>query len=169
MLKDQLENSALVQAVLNRYDALPPRDQAALKLLATFFAVVLAYLLMLAPATEYSQQAQARYKGNVDTLQWMESNRAAVANRPGAQQAADQSLLGIANSTAKRSQLDFTRYEPVGDNGLSLWLEEVPFNNVVVWLEMISQQYGISVQEITVNKHEENGVANVRLILQGRL
>ena len=78
----------------------------------------------------------------------------------------DQSLLGLANTTAKPLQLEFKRFEPAGNNGLNLWLDNVAFDNVIRWLDQLDRQYGVRVAEIALERRAD-GLVNVRLMLQG--
>ena len=63
--------------------------------------------------------------------------------------------------------MSFKRYQPVGDSGLSLWLENSAFNQLVLWLERLEKRHGIRVDEISVERAAQDGVVNVRLVLQG--
>jgi general secretion pathway protein M len=137
--------------------------------MAVFILVSLFIFVILIPATDYKTRAEAHYRGSLDSIEWMQSNRGYVSkgNQLRAQRDEGQSLLGIANNTSKAYQLRFKRYQPVGDSGLSLWLDNVSFNKVVFWLERLDKKYGISVKEIAIDRQQEKGLVNVRLVLQG--
>ena len=46
-------------------------------------------------------------------------------------------------------------------------MESVAFNKMIRWLERLDKEYGISVEEISVERQESPGMVNVRLVLQG--
>ncbi len=164
-----LKSSALYQQCEQRFASFSSRDQLAIKCLAVFFLVIFIIYGLLVPASQYQQDAQAHYRSSLDSYRWMEANQGAftAASQQRAQRDPGQSLLGIANQTSKAYQLGFKRYQPVGESGLSLWLDNVSFNNLVMWLERLDKRYGISVNEIAVERQEEEGLVNVRLVLQG--
>ncbi len=164
-----LKSSALYQQVEQRFSAFSPRDQLAIKALAGFFSVIFILYGVLFPANQYQQDAKNHYRSSLESYNWMQANKNAftAASQQRAQRDPGQSLLGIANTTSKSYQLSFKRYQPVGDSGLSLWLDNVPFNNLVMWLERLDKKFGISVNEIAVERQEEKGLVNVRLVLQG--
>lgn len=166
---EQMINSQPVQIINERYQAMARREQLAVVILAGFFAVIIVLYVVVFPATDYHDKAQKNYKSALDTYTWMEANKGLVRQNADklAARDPDQSLLGIANQTSKSFQLSFKRYQPVGENGLSLWLDNVSFNNTILWLERLDKRYNISVKEIAVDRQEEIGVVNVRLVLQG--
>ena len=166
---EQVMNFQPVQKIVERYQSMSPREQLAVATLAGFFVIIFLLYVMILPATDYHNKAQQNYKSALDTYTWIEANKALVSQNADklAARDPDQSLLGIANQTSKSYQLSFKRYQPVGENGLSLWLDNVSFNNTILWLERLDKRYNISVKEIAVDRQEEIGVVNVRLVLQG--
>ncbi|WP_101759482.1 type II secretion system protein GspM [Oceanicoccus sp. KOV_DT_Chl] len=166
---EALQQLPLYQQLNSKYQGLASRDQLALKLLSAFAFILLLVYGLLLPASEYRTNAEQHYLSSVDTLAWMQANKQLVSatSQRAASRDPGQSLLGIANTTSKNFNLSFKRYQPEGDNGLSLWLNNVAFNDVVLWLERLDQRYGISVKEISVDREEAKGTVNVRLVLQG--
>ncbi|HEB27691.1 MAG TPA: type II secretion system protein M [Porticoccus sp.] len=164
-----ITDSALFKQLAERYALFSVRDQWAIKLLAAFFAVMVLFSSVLIPASDYKAEAEAHYRSSLDSLNWMQVNRIyfSESNALHAQRDPGQSLLGLANKTAKGYQLSFKRYQPVGDSGLSLWLDDVPFNKVILWLERLDKKHGIRVKEIAVDRQQKKGLVSVRLVLQG--
>ncbi len=106
--------------------------------------------------------------------QWMESaaqevlilrkgdNQKHVANSGG-------SLLSLVDQTARRSGLGsaMTRVEPDGSDKVRIRLERVNFDKMMRWLEELQTKHEVSINSITVDQHQDNGLANVRLSLKG--
>lgn len=107
--------------------------------------------------------------------QWMESaavEAAKLRKGGGAQQSVTRgggSLLALADQTAKRNGLGsaMTRVEPDGSDKVRIRLERVNFNKMMVWLEELHSRHAVSIDSITVDQHEDSGMANVRLTLKG--
>ena len=169
MIIEQIKSSPLYIKADDAYHGLAPRDQLSLSVLAVFALFVVIIFGLIQPANNYMSNAQKQYRSSLEKLSWMQANKEAVSSISQQRSTRDpeQSLLGIANSSSKGFQITFKRYEPVGDNGLSLWMEQVSFNRVILWLERLDKRYGISVQEISVGRQLEEGLVNVRLVLQG--
>jgi len=169
MMIEILKNSAMVQGLLEKYRAYSQRDRRiVLGLGASCFAAVLVFGLLL-PVASYNDTAQVNYRARLDTYQFMQQNKGVFdTGKEGASvRDTNQSLLGLANTSSKAFGFVFKRYEPVGDNGLGLWLEDVSFNRVVLWLQRLDSQYNIHVTEIVVDQQSRAGMVNVRLELQG--
>jgi general secretion pathway protein M len=163
---DYIAASALGQRVWARYEAAAPREQLAMKLLCAFLLLLVALLLVM-PLHGFNANATAAYREQLDTLAWMQANRklvgaaAPVARKPG------ESLLTVANQSARGLGLSFKRYEPRGDNGLNLWLEKVPFNQVVAWLGVLEKNYGVVALEFSASRRSEAGLVDVKVVLEG--
>ncbi len=164
-----IKNSAIFQQLSAQYENLEDRDRLAIKLLLVFVCSVIMIVGMILPASNYKASSEVRYRNSLEALVWMQENTALVGNvsQQGSSRDPNQSLLGIANKTSKGFSLSFKRYQPVGDFGLSLWLDDVPFNHVMLWLERLDKRHGISVDEISIDRDEQDGLVNVRLVLQG--
>lgn len=164
-----IKNSEVFQQLSVRYENLEDRDRLAMKLLLVFIGSVIIIFGLILPVNNYKASSEARYKNSLESLAWMQGNKPLVDNvsRQRSERDSGQSLLGIANKTSKGFNLSFKRYQPVGDSGLSLWLDNVSFNNVMLWLERLDKRQGISVDEISVDRGEQDGLVNVRLVLQG--
>ena len=166
---DIISSSTLFQQLHGKYQTLSTGDQLALKVLSAFALIMLIVFALIIPASGYQSSAENNYKTRAETLAWMQANKGAINNlsQLAVQRDPGQSLLGIANTTSKNFGLSFKRYQPEGDNGLSLWLNAASFNNIVLWLERLDKRYGISVKEISVDREELEGTVDVRLVLQG--
>jgi len=168
MLMETLKDSVSVQRLLENYRGYGTNEQGIIALLvAAIFAAILVFGLIV-PASTYNDTAQSDYRSQLDTHQLMQQNKGVFATTNGSPaRDSEQSLLGLANASSKAFGFVFKRYEPVGENGLSLWLEDVPFNNIILWLQRLHSQYNIKVTEIVVDQQSRAGMVNVRLELQG--
>ena len=165
---ESIMQSPLVAKAGDYYNGLAPREQLALKIMAAFLGPVILVFALLLPSADYMYSALERYQGALENQRWIEANRDAFAGGSStATREPGQSLFGIANSTSKGFRISFKRYEPAGANALNLWIDNVSFNNLVLWLERLDKRYGVSVREIAVERLQTEGQVNVRLVLQG--
>ena len=160
---------ALFNSLASRYESLSNRDQLALKCLATFAAVMIVIYWLIIPVATYSTKAQLRYQDTSDTLSWMQQNASVfkTLSQVRTQRTEGESLLGIANKTSKSYGLSFKRYQPVDENGLTLWLENISFNSLMMWLERLEKKHGVVVTDIVVDGSKQSDIVNVRIFLQG--
>ncbi|MBL1259106.1 MAG: type II secretion system protein M [Thiotrichaceae bacterium] len=106
--------------------------------------------------------------------QWMESaaQEALMLRKGGNQKRVANngaSLLSLVDQTAKRSGLGgaITRIEPDGSDKVRIRLERVNFDKMMRWLEALQTKHVVSIDSITIDQHQDNGLANVRLSLKG--
>ncbi len=166
---DRIAASSIGQKVWAYYEVAAPNEQLALKLLGAAVVVVLALTILVAPLHQFNKNAQAGFRHEQDTLAWMQANRALVGTGGGAvgTRPAGASLLALANQSAKGVGISFKRYEPNGDKGLNLWLEKVPFNQVVTWLAALEREYGVIAVDFSASRRDEAGLVDVRVSLAG--
>ncbi len=58
------------------------------------------------------------------------------------------------------------RTEPIDDSSLSVWLQGAPFNQVIDWLQDISERYAVRVDQIDINVVDSDlGLTDIRMRL----
>jgi general secretion pathway protein M len=164
---DRIAASALGQKAWAHYESAAPREQLILQLLGAFVLLLIVVLLVVMPLHQYHQNAVASYLQQQETLTWMQTNRALIGSAAPSARKPGDSLLTIANQSARAAGLTFKRYEPKGEKGLNLWLEKVPFNQVVTWLAALESTYGVVAVEFSASRRDEAGFVDVRVSLEG--
>lgn len=163
-LRERMSTHESVQRLWAWYDAASPRDQRLALVLAAVGAGLIALLLLILPAHDFSRDAQQAYRQQIDTLGWMEANSQLVRAAEGR---GDDALLTVATQTAAAMNLAIRRYEPAGESGLNLWLENVPFAQIVLWLELLERERGVATAEFSARRRGEPGQVDVRVVLEG--
>ncbi|MGB5325122.1 MAG: type II secretion system protein M [Pseudomonadales bacterium] len=155
------------QQLERRYRGLSDRDRNMVNLLALLLALLLAWRLLIGPALGYLDGASEHYQKQLANYAWMveEVPKTRALLDAGAS-VREGSLLSVASASAKNYELSFSRFEPIGDDRVRLWLEQVKFNNVVSWLGELEEQHGVSAIDISLDSAAP-GYVSVRLTLQG--
>ena len=167
IIRDRIAAHALTQKLWARYEAAAAREQLALRVLGSFMLAILLLLLVLLPLHRFNSDAIAAYRAQQDTLAWMQANRALLGSTATSMRKPGDSVLTLANQSARSLGLSFKRYEPNGERGLNLWLEQVPFDQVIKWLEVLERDYGVIAVDFSASRRNEVGLVDVRLNLQG--
>jgi general secretion pathway protein M len=78
-------------------------------------------------------------------------------------------LLGTIDRTAKAGDLgkSVKRVQPDGQTKARVWLENANFDAMIKWLESLQRQQGIRIVTSVIEKQEEAGIVNARLVLEG--
>jgi general secretion pathway protein M len=148
------------------------RERRALMLGAVVVGAALSWALAIDPLL----QAHRRLRADVSTMQrdlaWMREvsgqfatlrNRAGVASldRGG------RSLLALADASAREAGLGVSlkRVEPIGAGRVTVWVEGASFDQLVGWLDSLAVGYGITVDEIALDRGVGLGSADGRVTL----
>ncbi|MCB0068948.1 MAG: type II secretion system protein M, partial [Caldilineaceae bacterium] len=76
-----------------------------------------------------------------------------------------QALLSQVSQTAQRYNVKPNRLQPEGTDGVSVWFDAAPFDNLVGWLEEEARQ-GVIVRQISIDRQDQPGVVNARVVLR---
>ena len=153
-----------------RYSALAAKDRMALTVLALFLLALLVTYLLILPAHRFADNAAQHHQQRAELLAWMQANEAAaraLSRQPGnkAKAPAGQSILSLASQQAQANGISFKRFEPFAEGGLRIWLDSVPFNNMLQWLTQLQQQYGVEVQQVSIDRGNSSGMVSAKLEL----
>lgn len=162
-LRESVAASSLGQRIWAWYELASVREQRAVQIGAVLLLGLLLALVVVLPLHDFRQAAQRDYRDAVETLGWMEANRHLVGER---RNVSDEPLLATATRTARDADIDIRRYEPAGESGLNLWLENVPFAAVVRWLETLELEHGVATADLIVRRRPSAGRVDVRVVLE---
>lgn len=160
-----------LQKTSTRFHGLPKRDQLALKVLTLGIIIFMAFIFVWQPVQAFKESSKAASEQAYQDLVWMKENQAAarIAGRQqqGNQQrpVSAQSLLSTVSASAQRFSIDLQRFEPRGDSKVNVWLDRVPFDQMMLWLSDINQKNNIVVEQMTVDKTDQPGQVSARLSL----
>lgn len=163
----KVKTSKAYQDAERQYYALTERDRTLVNILAVVLGVFLLWQVVIGPALGYLTTAKNAYSRQLENHEWMQTN-AEMAREKISSTSGDRegSLLSIASATAKTHQLTFSRFEPIGDDRVRLWMEQVKFNDIVNWLGELESDKGVSAVDISIDSSAP-GYVSVRLTLQG--
>lgn len=150
------------------YLGLSPRDRLALHVLGGFLGLLLVWALIWIPVREYADRSQQRFEGESRSLAWMQANAARIDPAAGEdEQVGAGSILSIASAAARRLEITLNRFQPEGERGISVTLDDVPFNASMQWIDVLEREHSIHVAQITIERAEASGTADIRLLLRG--
>jgi general secretion pathway protein M len=165
---DQLANSDLYRKVAGDIRGLEPRDRFALGLLTAFFMILVVVFGIWQPAYDYAVNAEKNRDRQRELLHWMnatESQARASAGNQSSIKKSGRSLITLVSSTAQQAGIKPNKLQPEGTDEVSVWFDSVPFNNLVTWLETLQKKQGILVRQISLDRQEQAGIVNARLVL----
>ncbi|MCU7935532.1 MAG: type II secretion system protein M [Candidatus Thiodiazotropha sp. (ex Dulcina madagascariensis)] len=148
------------------------QEHMALILGAATVLILLLYLLLWRPFTQSLETKALLVKSQQTTLNWMQDNLGLVqrlrSQQKGSAGASNEALLTVVDRTAKKIRLrqQIQRIKPQGDKAVQLWVEQAPFDTLMLWLSQLTQAYGIEIESLNIDRQEKPGLVNARLVLQ---
>ncbi len=150
-----------------------PREQMALMLAAGAMFLFLLYLFAWQPFSDAVEQKRSRVKSQQLTLSWMQQQLPEIKALRGSgnnsnQRGSNEALLTLVDRTAKQRQLrqQIQRIKPQGDKTVQLWVEQASFDALLIWLGELTQQHGVQIDTLNIDRQELPGVINAKLVLQ---
>lgn len=155
------------QTLKQHYQQLGSRDRKAVHLLAVFLGLILLGYGIVLPSYHFYRDNRADYLSQQTLLAWVQANadRARALPRQRAQAKPSQPILQTVSSSAGQFGLNPNRLQPEGAGRLRLWLNDAPFNKTIQWLNQIAEQFGITIQEISIEKNPKPGLVNIQCLL----
>lgn len=158
----------------NVFVHLSRREKLMVIMTGVFILFFLSYTFIARPLAERLQFYQDRLPAQQELLAWMEQASQEVqqlrATRQGLSGAGgNDSPLAIISKSGKAQGLgnSIKRIEPGEGQEVRLWLDGVIFDDMVPWLSMLEEQYGLTVGDISLDRDKDPGYVNVRLTFQG--
>jgi general secretion pathway protein M len=152
--------------------ALAPRERLALGIGGVVVALALGFALVVDPLLQSRARLAADVLAMERDLAWMRTV-ASDAGRRGQLAAGSRldrggrSLLALVDASAREAGLGagIKRVEPVGNGRVMLWIEASNFDALARWLEALGAQYGITVDEMVLDRGAALGAVDGRLTL----
>ena len=160
----------MIERLLQSLGRLSERERR-LVLLGAGAALILLVLAVLLPLQHSVAAASARVERKRDDLIWLRSVAPQLAALPrNTAPPSRESLVGLIDRTARQSGLtkSLIGSQPSGDGGLSVRLEQTPFDTLVTWLSGLREHDGVRIDAATIDAGNSAGVVNASLVLHAR-
>jgi general secretion pathway protein M len=164
---DRIDAAFRTSAIGRWFGSLEKNERMMVTLLMGFLGVTLLYLAVWRPLSEWSDRADAAYQHQIALLDWMrlhESEARAAGQRSDATPESGSLLTLVANSAA-RTGIQLLRYQPEASGGVSVVLQNQPFNALISWIAELAQDDHVTVKQISIDGQNESGLVNARINL----
>ena len=154
----------ILQSLRERYTC--PRDRIKLVLMSVIVGIVLLGL-GLDRSYHYHLSGKHHHLEAQALLAWIDSNRSRFQATATAVESPTASLLERVGIKADQLGITQDRIQPQGDHGLQVWLNAVPFDAFITWLNGLADD-GIHVVSIQIDSPVDGGKVNVHCQLSDR-
>jgi len=154
----------------DKYNSLESQEKKLLTFAGIFVIVFLAYFAMYQPMASSISNLQKSNTENQKLLIWMTQSAASIKKSAGgsnkAKSRGGRSLNQLINSTASKAKISISRSQPRDNNQYQIWLDQVVFNELLLWLVQLQTDYGIFVSSINLGTSDKSGLVRVNLTFQ---
>ena len=152
---------------LERLSTLDARHRKVLKALILFLAVLLIYFGVWSPLHRYHESSLIKRDAAFGLLQYMRSSekQARTVSVTKKQRPTGQSLITDISNVAKDQGIQPNRIQPEGGTAVIVWFDNVVFNDLMDWLVLLHGEYGVSVEQISIDRQAKPGLVNARVLL----
>jgi general secretion pathway protein M len=162
---DRLENTLRDSAAGRWFVGLEYNERMLVAALAALVVLAIIYVALWRPLHVWSSDADRRYEHQLALLDWMRQQEGAA--REAAQHVqgapASGSLLTVVANSAASAGLQLVRYQPEASGGVSVVLQNQPFNALIEWLAQLEQRDSVAVKQISIDGQTKNGLVNARI------
>lgn len=145
------------------------REQQLVSVLAVFVVIFLFFNLIWQPLNENLDKTEKKLARQQNLLAWVTENTARykAAEKSGNKNARGGSLSSVVNRSAKQHQIVITRVQPQGSD-IQVWIDEIPFTQLLTWLESLTTKNGLRVNSIDITKSDVKGIVKIRRLQLGK-
>lgn len=151
------------------WQQLKSSEQRLVAIMSLVVVVFLFYSLVWQPLVNNINSTQQKLVRQQALYTWVQEStqRYQQSKKSGRTTRSNGSLSSIVNSSAGRNNISLARLQPQGED-LQVWIDEVPFTQLLSWLEYLANNEGLLVKSIDLSKADRNGVVRVRRLQLGK-
>jgi general secretion pathway protein M len=164
---------------MNRFDALrlwyaglQQRERQMVVAAVVLVVLTLFYLIIWEPVHNGLDEQRLQYDNQRATHSWMaqaaeEARQLKATGSRNVIRNSNQpvSLLVERSATTAGLKNSISKIETSGDKGARVMLDAASFDQMLLWLNTLRQQYGITVSSASIDRNETGGTVNARLTL----
>lgn len=153
-----------------KFISLPPNDQKALKLLASFLLACALLFGGILPGYNYYQDSKQALLSSQELALWMQQQRQNLPSPTATEEEAitDVSIMQLVSSSAEKAKIAISRLQPEGESRVRLWLNDTEFDAFIHWLQNLNSQHQLDISTISIDKTNTAGVVNVQTLISVR-
>ncbi len=146
-----------------RWNQLNLRDQRIVSISIGLVSLLLIVSLIFVPLSKWASKSRKNAMANYNDWVYVSTYAPLAKKLFTTQQSASGSPDKIIPTTASRSDIQITRLQP-GSKNMSVWIDEVAYQNLVTWLVKLNDQYALSIKQIKMDATKVSGMVKVFVI-----
>uniref|UniRef100_UPI0030C89757 type II secretion system protein M n=1 Tax=Ningiella ruwaisensis TaxID=2364274 RepID=UPI0030C89757 len=159
---------SMLQSVKQKFFALSERERILSIIAGVVSIIVLFYFLLWSPLNQAIETQSQSLKADKQLMAWVQeqASRAQLLRRSGQVNQFNGSLTQLVNQTTRAANISVSRLQPQDDE-LQVWIDSVPFNTLMQWLDTLEKQ-GVIIIQSDFSETNEDGFVQVRRLQLGK-
>lgn len=165
---------SLFEPIQSRFAELEPRERWMVAVCALFLVVTITWLYIWKPVQEQRASSASRAQAELATLAEVREGAKTLKtlqrnSGPKPNVAARSTSLGaLVDNSIRRSKLakGLDKIQPDGENAVKIWLKDVEFNALTIWLDLMKTRYQATAVNVGIERSEESSKVSARLTLE---
>ncbi len=161
-----------LEEISHWYHGLQQRERQLVLAASVLVITTLLYLIIWEPIHDGVDNQAQKYQSQLDILDWMQTAATevralkATGTAKRRSNSAQPVTLLVEQSAATAGLKPFIRkLESTSDKGARITIDAASFDQVLLWLNSLQTQYGISVSSANLDRAEKQGAVNARMTL----
>ena len=151
------------------FESLAQRERIILIAGGLFLVSVLLWAMLWEPLSSSLSLLRTDVRNDRELLAWMQQASQTIRNNraQGSSQIPNQhvSLINAIESTARQGGLrkSITSLDPQGDNKVNLRIENIIFNDLVLWQGRLEKEFSIQTEQLSITPTDKPGRVSARI------
>jgi general secretion pathway protein M len=164
----------IFEPIQTRFAELEPRERWMVVICTVFVVITVLWLYVWQPVQEQRAGSASRAQAELATLAAVRSgantlNALQRNSGPKPNSAARNTSLGaLVDNSIRRSTLvsGLDKVQPDGENVVKIWLKDVDFNALTIWLDLMKTRYQATAVNVGIERSDESSKVSARLTLE---
>jgi len=161
-----------LEEIQHWYQGLQQRERQLVLAASTVIIITLLYLIIWEPIHKGIEDQTQKYQTQVDIIDWMQTAaievrtlKASGASKRRTNNSQPVTLLVETSAATAGLKPYLTKLESTSDKGARVTIDAASFDQVLLWLNTLQTQYGISVSSASLERDDKAGAVNARMTL----
>ena len=161
-----------LEDIQNWYQGLQQRERQLVLAASAVIIITLLYLTIWEPIYNGVEDQTQKYQTQVEILDWMQTAATEVRTLKASgvskrQTNSSQPVTLLVEKSAATAGLKpyLRKLESTSDKGARVTIDDASFDQVLLWLNTLQAQYGISVSSANIDRTDKAGAINARMTL----
>jgi len=154
------------------YQGLQQRERQLVLAASAVIIITLLYLNIWEPIHKGIEEQTQKYQSQIDILDWMQTAatevrtlKASGATKRRTNSTQPVTLLVEQSTTTAGLKPYLTKLESTSDKGARVTIDAASFDQILIWLNTLQTQYGITVSSANLDRDDKPGAVNARMTL----